>query len=167
MHFNTSYQSPNHNARPVTGITHIVLHYTDLPTAEESLSVLCDPERKVSAHYLIDYDGTVYQLVADGRRAWHAGVSTWAGRHNVNDYSLGIELQNKGHSIFPLEPYPLEQLEALIKLLAYLTQKHEILPCHVIGHSDIAPDRKRDPGEHFDWHFLKARGYGKCLTLQP
>ena len=162
MQFNTSYASSNYNDRPCD-ITHIVLHYTDLPTAADSIAILCDVKRKVSAHYLIDYDGSIYNLVPDEKRAWHAGVSTWQGRDNVNDYSIGIEIQNKGTLVTPLEPYTIEQMNALVKLLKYLTMLHNIQPHNIIGHSDVAPGRKIDPGEHFDWHWLKEKGFGKCL----
>lgn len=162
MKFNTDYLSPNYNDRPCD-ITHIVLHYTDLPTAADSIEILCDPERKVSAHYLIDYDGSVYQMVADEKRAWHAGVSTWQGIDNVNDYSIGIEIQNKGASVTPAEPYTPAQIDALVELLKNLTHVHGIEPFNIIGHSDVAPDRKIDPGEHFDWRWLKEKGFGKCL----
>lgn len=161
MKFNTEYSSPNYNDRPCD-ITHVVLHYTDLPTAADSIDILCDPERKVSAHYLIDYDGTVYHMVADEKRAWHAGVSTWQGIDNVNDYSVGIEIQNKGASVTPAEPYTSYQMDTLVKLLKHLTHLYCIKPSNIIGHSDVAPDRKIDPGEHFDWQWLKEKGFGKC-----
>ncbi|HCU07061.1 MAG TPA: hypothetical protein DIC42_05745 [Holosporales bacterium] len=162
MKFNTSYSSLNYNDRPCD-VTHIVLHYTDLPSAADSIAILCDGERKVSAHYLIDYDGSIYNLVPDEKRAWHAGVSTWQGIDNVNDYSIGIEIQNKGHSITPAEPYTPLQMQALVELLTYLTRLYNIKPYNIIGHSDVAPGRKIDPGEHFDWLWLKEKGFGKCL----
>jgi N-acetylmuramoyl-L-alanine amidase len=162
MYFNTSYASPNYNDRPCD-ITHIVLHYTDLPTAADSIEIMCDPKRKVSAHYLIDYDGSTYNLVPDEKRAWHAGVSTWQGRDNVNDYSIGIEIQNKGASTTPAEPYTPDQMDALVELLKHLTNLHDIKPYNIIGHSDVAPGRKVDPGEHFDWLWLNEKGFGKCL----
>ncbi|MBP9752516.1 MAG: N-acetylmuramoyl-L-alanine amidase [Proteobacteria bacterium] len=164
MHFIDDFKSNNFNERPKS-ITHIVLHYTDLASAEESLKVLCDPNSKVSAHFLIDDNGDIYGLIDCLKRAWHAGVSNWEGIDNVNDFSIGIELQNKGHSTYPLEPYPKIQMESLIKLLQFLTTKYGINPLNVIGHSDIAPLRKKDPGEHFDWNFLKAYGFGIDRTL--
>jgi N-acetylmuramoyl-L-alanine amidase len=154
-----TYCSPNFNDRPKP-ITHIVLHYTDLPSSKESLDILCDLQSKVSAHFLIDTNGDIYKLVDVEKRAWHAGVSSWNGVDNVNDYSIGIELQNRGHSVFPLEPYPLEQMEKLTDLLNFLTKTYSIDPRNIIGHSDIAPLRKRDPGEHFDWTYLKEKGFG-------
>ncbi|CAO5675548.1 MAG: hypothetical protein HEEMFOPI_00253 [Holosporales bacterium] len=153
------FKSQNYNERKKP-ITHIVLHYTDLPSTKMSLSILCDPESKVSAHFLIDTNGDVYNLVDPIYRAWHAGISSWQGIQNVNDYSIGIELQNKGHSHLPLEPYPPIQMESLLTLLIYLTKKYSIDPLNVIGHSDVAPDRKKDPGEHFNWNFLKENGFG-------
>ena len=124
---------------------------------------MCDQRRKVSAHYLIDYDGSIYRLVPDEKRAWHAGLSTWQGIDNVNDYSIGIEIQNKGVTTTPVEPYTALQMDALVQLLRYLTKLHNIKPHNIIGHCDIAPERKIDPGEHFDWLWLKEKGLGKCL----
>lgn len=158
MNFIQTYRSANFNDRPNAEITHIILHYTDLESAKISFDDrLCNLQAKVSAHYLIDYNGDIYQLVDDDKRAWHAGVSTWQGRDNVNDYSIGIELQNRGRSITPPEPYPLIQLEALVTLLKYLMHKHHIPLKNIIGHSDIAPGRRFDPGEHFDWVWLKSK----------
>ena len=152
--------SPNFNQRPAgTSINLIVLHYTDLPTADEALDRLCDPEHEVSAHYLIAEDGDTFRIVADHHRAWHAGVSVWEGVHNVNDYSIGIELANPGHSHGYL-PFPAPQIDALITLLGVLCAAHTIDPARVVGHSDIAPTRKQDPGHLFPWHNLYKRGYG-------
>lgn len=163
------YPSPNFNERPNgTVIDTIVIHYTDMETADLSLKRLCDLEAKVSSHYLIDIDGTIYQLVADEKRAWHAGVSQWKERESVNDFSIGIELQNPGyHSYFVKygrwDPYPLPLMEALVELLKDLTSKYNIDPSNVVGHNDIAPDRKIDPGPHFDWKWLAEKGLGKEL----
>lgn len=157
--FITTYRSKNFNDRPKT-ISHIVLHYTDTLSIEESLSILCDPEKKVSAHFLIGENGDIYQLVDIQKRAWHAGISTWDGIDNVNDYSIGIELQNKGHTHPPLQAYPPIQMQQLLTLIQYLTKLLNIDPKNIIGHSDIAPNRKKDPGEHFDWQFLKKNGFG-------
>ncbi len=166
MHF-VSYPSPNFNDRPVeTVIDTVVLHYTDMETAQASLDILCDPKAEVSSHYLIDIDGTIYQLVLDEKRAWHAGVSHWKGRDNVNNFSIGIELQNPGyHSYFVKygcwDSYPLSLMESLVELLKSLTYKYPINPLDIVGHCDIAPDRKIDPGPHFDWQWLATRGFGK------
>lgn len=155
-----TFQSLNFNERNKP-ITHVVLHYTDLNSAQESLDILCDPKSKVSSHYLIDVNGDIYELVSIDKRAWHAGVSQIDGQENVNDFSIGIELQNRGHSVFPLEPYPMIQMEALVALLTVIVEEHHINPFNVVGHSDIAPQRKKDPGEHFDWKWLKQKGFGR------
>ncbi|CAO4840475.1 MAG: hypothetical protein CNLJKLNK_00272 [Holosporales bacterium] len=160
MYIIKTYQSPNFNTRPKP-VTHVVLHYTDLESAKVSLDLLCKPESKVSAHYLIDINGDIYELVAPNQRAWHAGVSHIDGQDNVNDFSIGIELQNKGHSVFPLEAYPLVQMEALVRLLNTLHDVYHFPKENVVGHSDVAPGRKIDPGEHFDWLWLKSHGYGR------
>jgi N-acetylmuramoyl-L-alanine amidase len=160
------YLSPNFNDRPVgTVINTVVLHYTDLENSKVSLNILCDPKAEVSSHYLIDVDGTINQLVADEKRAWHAGVSQWRGRDNVNNFSIGIELQNPGYNYFlkygHWDPYPLPLMGSLVELLRDLTSKYPINPLDIIGHNDVAPDRKRDPGPHFDWQWLAKKGFGK------
>jgi N-acetylmuramoyl-L-alanine amidase len=137
----------------------LVLHYTGLRTCADALDRLCDSEAKVSAHYLIDEDGTTYALVAEDRRAWHAGVSFWRGVRDVNARSLGIELANPGHE-FGYRPYPEAQMRALLELGQDLLARHAIPPRNVIGHSDVAPARKKDPGELFDWPWLAQRGIG-------
>jgi N-acetylmuramoyl-L-alanine amidase len=154
--------SPNFNDRPEnTVIDTVVLHYTDVLSLEDTFAILCDPLRKVSAHYVIDDDGTIYQLVDDEKRAWHAGVSTFKGRDNVNDFSIGIELQNGGKTYFDLygewPPYPEVQMYALLDLLVELMKRFSIPIDHIVGHSDIAPGRKIDPGPHFDWQGLRNR----------
>lgn len=162
MNIIKTFQSPNFNERP-SPINLIVLHYTDLPSIKESLDILCSLESKVSAHFLIDDNGDIYGLVPVEKRAWHAGVSSWQGISNVNDFSIGIELQNKGHSVCPLEHYPQEQMEALLELLENLCLEYNIPAQNIVGHSDVAPDRKKDPGEHFDWIWLNKHGYGKPI----
>ncbi|HEV2562965.1 MAG TPA: N-acetylmuramoyl-L-alanine amidase [Rhizomicrobium sp.] len=143
--------SPNHDARPQGGaIDMLVLHYTGMKTAEEALSRLCDPQAKVSAHYTIDRDGEIYAHVPEARRAWHAGVSYWAGMRNVNACSIGIELVNPGHE-FGYEPFAEPQMAALIDLASGILKRHPIPPHRVLGHSDVAPARKQDPGELFSW----------------
>jgi N-acetylmuramoyl-L-alanine amidase len=150
--------SPNHDARE-RGIDMLVLHYTGMKTAEDALARLCDPAAKVSAHYTIDRDGTVYVHVDEARRAWHAGVSYWAGARDVNARSVGIELVNPGHE-FGYEPFAAEQIEVLIDLAGEIMQRHCILPARVVGHSDVAPARKTDPGELFPWAQLADYGIG-------
>jgi N-acetylmuramoyl-L-alanine amidase len=152
--------SPNHDARPGgTTVSVLVLHYTDMPSAGEALQRLCDPRAEVSAHYLIDEDGTVYRLVDEARRAWHAGRSRWRGIDGINAVSIGIELQNPGHS-HGYQPFPMAQMTALADLARGILSRHPIPPRNVIAHSDIAPERKLDPGELFDWHWLAAEGVG-------
>ena len=137
----------------------LVLHYTDTKSARDALDILCDPEREVSAHYLLDEDGTVYQLVPEARRAWHAGVSFWRGDRDVNSSSIGIEIQNPGER-FGLKPFPEVQLSALIPLCRDIIERHRLEPVNVVGHSDIAPGRKRDPGPLFPWARLAAARIG-------
>ncbi len=137
----------------------LVLHYTGMQTAAEALARLCDPVAKVSAHYTIDEDGTIYAHVPEERRAWHAGISFWAGDHNVNGCSLGIELVNPGHE-FGYRPFADAQIEALIDLVADIRTRHPIQAHRVVGHSDVAPARKQDPGELFPWKHLADYGIG-------
>ena len=152
--------SPNHDERPRGApIDMLVLHYTGMKTGEEALARLCDPKARVSAHYTIDRDGTVYAHVAEERRAWHAGVSWWAGETNVNARSIGIELVNPGHE-FGYEPFPDPQIESLIDLAGDIIERHAIRPARVVGHSDVAPARKTDPGELFPWAQLADFGIG-------
>ncbi|MGE0744358.1 MAG: N-acetylmuramoyl-L-alanine amidase [Rhodospirillales bacterium] len=152
--------SPNHGPRP-TGRTvdMLILHYTGMPTAAAALDRLCDAAAQVSAHYLIDEDGTAYRLVDEARRAWHAGVSCWQGATDINDRSIGIELVNPGHE-WGYRPFPEPQMQALIALCRGILARHPIPPVRVLGHSDVAPARKDDPGELFDWRRLAAAGIG-------
>jgi len=152
--------SPNHDERPAgTAIDILLLHYTGMRSAEESLERLCDPASKVSAHYLIGEDGTRWHLVPDDRRAWHAGIGFWAGATDINARSIGIELQNPGHEL-GYRPFPEAQMRALIALAGDLVERHAIPRHRVLGHSDTAPTRKQDPGELFDWPRLAAAGIG-------
>lgn len=137
----------------------LVLHYTGMRTCAEALDRLCNAEAKVGAHYLIDEDGTTYALVAEDRRAWHAGVSFWRGAQDVNARSLGIELANPGHE-FGYRAYPEAQMRVLLDLGRELLARHPIPPRNVVGHSDVAPARKQDPGELFDWPRLAKAGLG-------
>ncbi len=137
----------------------LILHYTGMKTAGEALDRLCSAAAKVSAHYLIEEDGAVWRLVPEERRAWHAGASYWAGRRDINDVSLGIELVNPGHE-FGYRPFPEPQLAALEELCRGILARHPIPPRHVLGHSDVAPQRKSDPGELFDWSRLARAGVG-------
>jgi N-acetylmuramoyl-L-alanine amidase len=147
-----------------------VIHYTDLFTCEESIAILCDRERQVSAHFLIDVDGSIYELVNTQKRAWHAGVSMFDDRYNVNDFSIGIELQNGGHTFYEKygywPPYPEDQMTSLTFLVHELQHTFLIPDNRIVGHNIIAPDRKIDPGPHFNWdnffdklHFLKGSSH--------
>ncbi len=165
------YPSVNFNERPSgCGVDCIVLHYTDVASINETLAILTDPKREVSSHYVIDEDGTIYRLVDDGKRAWHAGPSQWLGRDNVNHFSIGIELQNRGyHAGYALTgvwpAFARAQIEALKQLLAQLIAKFEIEPNRIIGHEDIAPGRKIDPGPAFPWDELQELGVDRQAIL--
>lgn len=137
----------------------IVLHYTGMKSGEEALARLCDPQAKVSAHFLIEEDGRCFQLVAEEHRAWHAGVSHWAGESDINSRSIGIELVNPGHE-FGLRPFPLAQMEILALLCKDICARYGVSQSRVLGHSDVALERKADPGELFDWEWLAAQGVG-------
>ncbi len=152
--------SANFDARPEgAAVDILVVHYTGMETAEAALDRLMDPAAKVSAHYLIDEDGTLYRLVEEDRRAWHAGVASWRGATDVNARSIGIELVNPGHE-FGYRPFPEAQTGALIDLAADIVARHRIPARNVVGHADVAPRRKMDPGELFDWPRLAAAGIG-------
>ena len=164
-----SCPSPNFNDRPSSAVVDtVVIHYTDMENAIISLERLCDPKTEVSAHYLIDTDGLIYQLVDEGKRAWHAGVSCWNEKDNVNNFSIGIELQNHGYNYFLLHKewplYPLAQMQALVLLLTALEKRHSIE--YILGHSDVSPGRKQDPGPHFDWKWLAERGFDKRVSVK-
>ena len=152
--------SPNHDERPAgRDVDMLVLHYTGMASAGEALARLCDPAAKVSSHYLIDEDGGVTRLVDEERRAWHAGTAYWRGARDINDRSIGIELVNPGHE-FGYRPFPPAQMKALIQLIRDILARHPIPPRNVVGHADIAPTRKQDPGELFDWGMLGRAGIG-------
>ena len=142
----------------------VVLHYTGMESGEAALSRLRDPASKVSAHYLVEEDGRVFSLVAEERRAWHAGVSFWKGTRDCNGASIGIEIVNPGHD-FGYRPFPPAQIEAVIELLDDIRTRWEIPDNRILGHSDVAPDRKIDPGELFPWKTLAEAGHG--LWLEP
>ena len=152
--------SPNHGTRPDgCPIDMLVFHYTGMRTPEEALGRLCEAKAKVSAHYLIDEDGTVLQLVDEDRRAWHAGQGSWAGESDINSCSIGIELVNPGH-VFGYRPFPEAQMRALEVVCLEILARHPIPAHRVLGHSDVAPGRKEDPGELFDWPRLARAGIG-------
>ncbi len=152
--------SPNHGPRPAgVAIDMLILHYTGMPSAAAALERLCSPEAQVSAHYVVEEDGTVWRLVPEEGRAWHAGVSAWAGRRDINDRSIGVELVNPGHE-FGYRDFPEAQMAALEALCRDILARHPIPPRQVLGHSDVAPQRKTDPGERFDWQRLAKAGIG-------
>lgn len=158
--------SPNHDERPAGAAVDILLmHYTGMKTADEALARLTDPAAKVSAHYTVGSDGRVFRHVPEDRRAWHAGVSWWAGERNVNARSIGIEIVNPGHE-FGYVPFVDEQIEAVIELSRGILARHPIPPGRVLGHSDVAPARKEDPGELFPWQRLAENGIGVWPTVR-
>jgi N-acetylmuramoyl-L-alanine amidase len=153
--------SPNFGERPADAtLDMLIIHYTGMESTEASLARLCDPAARVSAHYLIDEDGTLYRLVDEASRAWHAGASHWAGATDINSRSLGIELQNPGHE-FGYRSFPEAQMAVLIDLCGEILARHGIPAARVLGHSDVAPSRKEDPGELFDWKRLADAGVGR------
>lgn len=161
--------SPNHNGRRGRPLDLLVLHYTGMTSAEAALERLCDPAAQVSAHYLVEEDGRLWQLVPEARRAWHAGLAAWAGESDVNARSLGIEIVNPGHE-HGYRPFPPAQVAAVTALCRDLVRRHAIPPARVVGHSDVAPLRKQDPGELFPWPALAAAGVGlwpPALAPQP
>lgn len=146
--------SPNHGPRrDGAGVELIVLHYTAMSDADGAIRWLCDPAREVSAHYVLAEDGTATRLVPEDRRAWHAGAGEWGGRGDVNSRSIGIEIANDGAS-----PFPEAQMTALETLVGGLIAQHDLPPAAVIGHSDLAPGRKIDPGARFDWRRMARCG---------
>ncbi len=150
--------SPNHDTRNGP-VSFLVLHYTGMKTAAEALDRLCDPAAEVSSHYLVEEDGTVWRLVDEARRAWHAGVSFWRGETALNARSIGVEIVNPGHE-HGYVPFPKPQMRAVTELCQGILARHPIAGRDVVAHSDIAPDRKEDPGELFDWQGLAAQGVG-------
>ncbi len=155
--------SPNHNARKAP-VDMLVLHYTGMASAEAAITRLKDPAAEVSAHYVVREDGVVVQMVSERDRAWHAGVSAWQGDGDLNSRSIGIEIVNGGHDVpladGALPPYPDRQIAAVTSLCRAILARHAIPQTRIVGHSDIAPDRKRDPGEHFPWPRLARAGIG-------
>ncbi|MCP9222432.1 N-acetylmuramoyl-L-alanine amidase [Erythrobacter sp. LQ02-29] len=152
-------RSPNFNERALP-ISMVVIHYTEMQDQGFAIERLCDPEAKVSAHYLIGGGGEVVQLVAEDKRAWHAGQSYWRGHRDVNSASIGIELDHPGHA-YGYRDFHKAQIDALIPLLARIVKQYDIPRANVVGHSDVAPQRKIDPGELFPWERLAE--YDLCL----
>lgn len=146
------YPSPNHDQRRPS---FVVIHHTGSASVARALANLTDPRLQVSAHYVVSRDGTIYQLVDERARAWHAGESNWGGNYDVNSSSIGIELDNSGD-----EPFPDSQIGALLALLADLRERYRIPAPNFLGHADVAPRRKVDPSRHFPWRLLAQHGFG-------
>jgi N-acetylmuramoyl-L-alanine amidase len=144
----------------------LLLHYTGMDSAEAALDWLTREESKVSCHYLVDEDGNVTQMVREGERAWHAGQSLWAGETDINSCAIGIEIHNPGHDI-EYRDFPDAQMRAVEALCLDILGRHNIRPERVLAHSDIAPGRKRDPGEKFDWAGLARAGIGLWVEPAP
>src|SRR3984893_17674135 len=159
--------SPNHGPRPEPArIDMLVIHYTGMTTAEAALDRLCDPDARVSAHYVVEENGVIWRLVPENRRAFHAGVSCWEGESDLNDVSLGIEIANPGHE-WGSRPFPEAQMASVEHLCRDLIARYSIPPHRVVGHSDIAPERKNDPGELLDWARLARAGIGIWPPAMP
>jgi N-acetylmuramoyl-L-alanine amidase len=162
----TVHPSPNHGERKGRVVDSIILHYTGTPDSEIALARLCDPKSDVSTHYLVLEDGQILQLVPEERRAWHAGRGYWAGERDMNSVSIGIEIANSGHD-GGTPPYLAEQIETVIRLCLDITARQKISPQRVLAHSDLAPDRKCDPGEYFPWATLAKHGVGHYVDPYP
>jgi N-acetylmuramoyl-L-alanine amidase len=159
--------SPNHGERAGGRRPDIILlHYTGMPSAEQALSWLCNPESQVSSHYFVHEDGRIVQLVEESRRAWHAGKSAWGGETDINSCSIGIEIANAGHP-GGLPSFPEKQIEAVVELCRDCGKRWDIKPERVLGHSDVAPIRKVDPGENFPWQKLYLDGIGHFVEPAP
>ncbi|WP_342642430.1 N-acetylmuramoyl-L-alanine amidase [Rhodoligotrophos ferricapiens] len=159
--------SPNFEARAAgISVKILLLHYTGMDSAEAACARLCDGHAKVSSHYLVDEAGMITRLVPEDKRAWHAGVSSWRGETDINSLSIGIEIHNPGHELgYP--PFPDAQMKAVIALCQDILSRHQIAPAGVLAHSDVAPGRKIDPGEKFDWARLHAAGIGHWVAPEP
>jgi len=157
--------SPNFDARTAPPDI-LVLHYTGMKTGPEALDRLRDPLAKVSSHYMVEEDGRIFRLVPEERRAWHAGVSFWKGERNINGVSIGVEIVNPGHE-FGYRPFPEAQVAAVIALTADIRSRWMIGNDRIVGHSDVAPGRKDDPGELFPWKRLAEAGHGLWAEAAP
>tara|TARA_B100000029_G_C17383757_1_gene890783 strand:+ start:177 stop:902 length:726 start_codon:yes stop_codon:yes gene_type:complete len=163
-----NFYSPNFDGKKRSGksIKLLVIHYTGMQSGRESLKRLCDPKSKVSCHFLIYQNGKIFRLVDDNQIAWHAGKSCWGKYKNLNKNSIGIELVNKGHK-FGYENFNNKQISSLIKITKNLLKKYKIKKNNVVGHSDIAPLRKIDPGEKFPWKILAKKNIGIWHNYKP
>ncbi|MFD2206331.1 N-acetylmuramoyl-L-alanine amidase [Kiloniella antarctica] len=160
MQINRKFQSPNYGIRPKEKkIDTLLLHYTGMKSGQEALDRLCDDQSQVSAHYLVEEDGCVFQMVDEENRAWHAGLASWQGESDINSCSIGIEIVNPGHE-WGYRNFSEPQMRALIELCKEILNRHPIPPQRVLAHSDVAPERKEDPGELFDWGRLQNANIG-------
>ncbi len=161
------HPSPNFEPRRGAGVPNmLLLHYTGVATAAKAIDWLSRPESKVSSHYVLDEAGFLTQMVAEDQRAWHAGLAVWAGETDINSASVGIEIQNTGHELgYP--DFPEAQLRVLEALCLDIIARHGIRPERVLAHSDVAPTRKKDPGEKFPWARLAAAGIGHWVAPEP
>ena len=161
------FSAPNvEERRGARAVDMLILHYTGMASAEAACDLLCSPTSGVSCHYLVDEDGAIIQMVAEDLRAWHAGVSSWKGETDTNSRSIGIEIQNPGHNL-GYRAFPDRQMQAVIGLCRDILGRHAIPPAHVLAHSDVAPGRKIDPGELFDWALLHRHGIGHWVPPSP
>ena len=173
--------SPNHGERKCGPVDILLLHYTGMADAGQALDRLCDPQSGVSCHYFIHEDGRIVRLVGEDQRAWHAGASCWAGESDINSRSIGVEIANYGHAALggedwsdqvvydrsALPPFPGPQIDAVIALGRDILARHAIPPQRVLAHSDVAPQRKADPGEAFPWARLAGAGIGHWVEPEP
>lgn len=153
--------SPNFDERG-RAVDMIILHYTGMQSGKAAIERLCDAASRVSAHYVVEEDGTIHALVPEAMRAWHAGVGAWKGETDINARSIGIEIVNPGHE-FGYRKFPGKQIDMVVALVADIKTRHDVAPTRVLGHSDIAPQRKEDPGELFPWDRLAREG----LAIEP
>ncbi len=158
--------SPNFGDRRGARPNCLILHYTGMPTGEAALALLTDPASEVSCHYFVWEDGRIDQLVAEGARAWHAGKAFWKGESDLNSASIGVEIVNPGHDGWS-PSFPDRQIAATIALARDVLSRWRIPPERVLAHSDVAPGRKRDPGEAFPWRRLKEGGVGHWVEPAP
>ena len=159
--------SPNWNARAVGRVPDmVILHYTGMASGAAAIERLCDPAAAVSSHYVIDRDGVTLRLVAEAHRAWHAGRSCWQGETDINSRSIGIELVNPGQAHGYVD-FSEPQMQSLLHLLDGIQSRYRMVPARLLGHSDVAPGRKIDPGERFDWRRLARAGFGLWVPPAP
>lgn len=158
--------SPNFSPRRCGPTDILLLHYTGMPTCEDAIEWLCNPQSQVSSHYTVTEAGEVYQHVDEAMRAQHAGVSFWAGETDINSRSIGIEICNPGHE-HGYRDFPKKQIAVLADLCREIIARHGIPPQRVLAHSDVAPERKDDPGEKFPWKLLSEKGVGFWVKPEP